>query len=256
MRRENSKGALLIGAGIILFMLFQYYSKIEVNKFTGKKQHISLTIEEEITIGILIAPQMAQHYGGLYPDQNFQKLIDKVGRKLVNTSFVQQTEYKYDFHLLNDTRIMNAFALPGGQIFITYALFSKLKNEDQLAGVLSHEIVHVLGRHSVEKMKNQGLTQVVLNGIDFGFTPNKSENVLDITYFSKMNYSVNDELESDKISVKIMIESGYNPKALIKVLEKLKTVSESNKTPEIMNSHPNPENRIEKIKNLIEKYKK
>ena len=72
-------------------------------------------------------------------------LENVLGNKLINTSIARETPYKYEFHLLADPNTINAFALPGGQIFITLALFSKLENEDQLAGVLGHEIGHVLG---------------------------------------------------------------------------------------------------------------
>lgn len=136
MKRGNSKIKLLLGAAIILFGVFKYYSNSEINEFTGKKQHISISTDEEIAIGLQSAPVMAQQHGGLYPDQNYQKFVDIVGQKLVNNSIAKQTDYKYDFHLLKDSQTINAFALPGGQIFITYALFSKLENEDQLAGVL------------------------------------------------------------------------------------------------------------------------
>ena len=79
---------------------------------------------------------MTQQHGGLHPNNQYQALVDKVGNKLVNNSIAKNTPYKYDFHLLADDKIINAFALPGGQCFITYALFSKLENQDQLAGVL------------------------------------------------------------------------------------------------------------------------
>ena len=160
MRRGNLKIRLIIGAGIILFSLFKYYSNRQINPYTGKKQSISLTVDQEIAIGLRSAPSMAQQHGGLYPDQEAQDLVDRVGNSLVNNSIARSTPYKYEFHLLRDPKAINAFALPGGQIFITYALFSKLENEDQLAGVLGHEIGHVLGKHSAERMENQKLTQL------------------------------------------------------------------------------------------------
>lgn len=118
MRKGNRKIKLLIGAGIVIFSLIQYFSNSEVNEFTGKKQHISITVEDEIAIGLQSTPTMVQQHGGLYPDQNYQKLVDQVGRKLVNNSIAKQTNYNYDFHLLKDAQTINAFALPGGQIFI------------------------------------------------------------------------------------------------------------------------------------------
>ena len=255
MRGGNSKIKLLLGVGIILFGLFQYYSNSEVNEFTGKKQHISISTEDEIAIGLQSAPEMAQQHGGLYPDQKFQDFVDMVGQKLVNNSIAKETNYKYDFHLLKDEQTINAFALPGGQIFITYALFSKLDNEDQLAGVLGHEIGHVVGRHSAERMAKQGLTQTLVNGVAVGFDPSTAQGAAAIANVINMSYGRDDELESDDLGVKFMMDAGYNPLELIGVMEILKKAAGPNRTPERMSTHPDPENRIEKIKEAIEKYK-
>jgi predicted Zn-dependent protease len=256
MRKGNFKLKLIIGVGIVLFSLFQYYSNSEVNEYTGKKQHISMTTDEEVAIGLQSAPQMAQQHGGLYPDQNYQKLVDQVGQKLVNNSVARQTNYRYDFHLLRDPETINAFALPGGQIFITYALFAKLENEDQLAGVLGHEIGHVVGRHSAERMAKQGLTQGILSGVAVGFDPSTAQGAAAIANVINMSYGREDELESDDLGVKFMIDAGYNPIELIGVMEILKAAAGPNRTPERMSTHPDPENRIDKIKEAIEKYKK
>ncbi len=256
MRKGNFKIKLIIGAGIVLFSLFKYYSNTEVNEFTGKKQHISMTTGEEVAIGLQSAPQMAQQHGGLYPDQNYQKLVDQVGQKLVNNSVASQTDYRYDFHLLRDPETINAFALPGGQIFITYALFAKLKNEDQLAGVLGHEIAHVVGRHSAERMAKQGLTQGLLSGVAVGFDPSTAQGAAALANIMNLSYGREDELESDELGVKFMIDANYNPAELIGVMEILKAAAGPNRNSERMSTHPDPENRIEKIKEAIEKYRK
>ena len=256
MGRGNTKLKLIIGVGVILFALFKYYSNAEVNEFTGKKQHISMTADDEIAIGLQSAPEMAQQHGGLYPDQNYQAMVDKVGQKLVHSSVAMQTPYKYDFHLLRDPETINAFALPGGQIFITYALFSKLENEDQLAGVLGHEIGHVVGRHSAERMAKQGLTQGILSGVAVGFDPSTAQGAAAIANVINLSYGRDDELESDDLGVRFMIDAGYNPNEMIGVMEILKAASGPNRVPERMSTHPDPENRIEKIKEAIEKYKK
>jgi predicted Zn-dependent protease len=256
MKRGNSKVKLLIGAAIIIFGLFKYYSNSDVNEYTGKKQHISISTEQEVAIGLQSAPQMAQQHGGLYPDQKYQEFVDLVGQKLVNNSIAKETNYKYDFHLLKDPETINAFALPGGQVFITYALFSKLENEDQLAGVLGHEIGHVVGRHSAERMAKQGLAETLVSGVAVGFDPNTAQGAAAIANVINMSYGRDDELESDDLGVKFMLDAGYNPNELIGVMEILKAASGPNRTPERMSTHPDPENRIEKIKEAIEKYKK
>ncbi|CAA0246174.1 Peptidase family M48 [Tenacibaculum maritimum] len=254
--RGNFKIRLLIGAAIALFAVFKYCSNAEINPYTGKKQHISISPKEEIAIGLSSAPSMAQQHGGLHPDNRFQKLVDKVGQLLVHRSIAQKSGYPFDFHLLKDATTINAFALPGGQIFITYALFSKLKNEDQLAGVLGHEIGHVIGRHSAERMAKQDLTQGLLSGAAVGFDPSTAQGATIIANAINMKYGRNDELESDALGVKIMIDAGYNPEHLIGVMQILKAAAGPNRTPEFQSTHPDPENRIAKIKEAIRKYQK
>lgn len=255
MRRGNLKIRLIIGAGIILFSLFKYYSNREINPYTGKKQSISLTVDEEIAIGLRSAPSMAQQHGGLYPSQEAQDLVDKVGNSLINSSIARETPYKYDFHLLRDPKVINAFALPGGQIFITYALFSKLENEDQLAGVLGHEIGHVLGKHSAERMENQKLTQGLLSGVMVGGGDAAGQMAGMIANVTNMKFGRGDELESDELGVKFMIDAGYEPEEMIGVMKILKAAAGPNRTPEFQSTHPDPENRIEKIKEAIKKYR-
>ena len=255
MRRGNSKIKLLIGAAIILFAVIKYCSSAEVNPYTGEKQHIALTEEQEIALGIQAAPQMAQQHGGLYPDERYQAFVDQVGQRLVNNSIARETNYKYDFHLLADKQTINAFALPGGQIFITYALFSKLENEDQLAGVLGHEIGHVVGRHSAERMAKQGLTQGILSGVAVGIDPNTAQGAAAIAQMLNMQYGRDDELQSDDLGVKFMLEAGYKAEEMIGVMEILKAAAGPNRVPERMSTHPDPENRMEKIREAIEKYR-
>jgi len=255
MRRGGNKLKLLIGAGIILFAVIKYCSSAEVNPYTGEKQHIALSEEEEIAIGLQSAPQMAQQHGGLYPNSEYQAFVDQVGQRLVNNSIARETGYKYDFHLLADAQTINAFALPGGQIFITYALFSKLQNEDQLAGVLGHEIGHVVGRHSAERMAKQGLTQGILSGVAVGVDPNTAQGAAAIAQMLNMKYGREDELQSDDLGVRFMIKSDYEPEEMIGVMEILKKAAGPNRVPERMSTHPDPENRVEMIKQAIEKYR-
>lgn len=255
-RRGGLKIRLLIGAGIILFSLFKYYSNREVNPYTGRKQSISLSPTEEIRLGLQSAPSMAQQHGGLYPSQEAQDLVDKVGNNLINNSIARQTPYQYDFHLLRDPKAINAFALPGGQIFITYALFSKLQNEDQLAGVLGHEIGHVLGKHSAERMEKQKLTRGFLSGVSVGTSGGAGQVASMIANTINMKFGREDELESDELGIKFMIDAGYEPEQMIGVMQILKASAGPNRTPEFQSTHPDPENRIEKIKEAIAKYRK
>lgn len=250
--RRNWKIRIFIGLAIVAFAFFKKCMNTEENPYTGKEQTISMTTEKEIAIGLQSAPQMIDQYGGMYPDQNQQNYVDMVGRKLVNNSMAKNTPYQYEFHLLADNETINAFALPGGQIFITQALFSQLSNEDQLAGVLGHEIGHVLGRHSAERIAETEFWQTVSQGASVGadaggLVAGIGQNVL-------LGNGRGDELESDDLGVKFMIDAGYNPREMIEVMKILKAAAGPNRLPEFKSTHPDPENRIEKIEAAIEKY--
>ncbi len=251
MRRGNWKIRIFIGLAIVAFAFIQKCSNNEDNPYTGRSQHINMTTEQEIAIGLQSAPEIAQQHGGLYPDEKLQAYVDKVGNKLIQNSIAKDTPYSYDFHLLADEQTINAFALPGGQVFITYALFSKL-DESQLAGVLGHEIGHVIGRHSAERIADSNFWQTLTMGASVG--ADMGQVVGNIGQNTLLTNGRDDELESDELGVLFMIQSGYDPNEMIKVMEILKAAAGPNRAPEFQSTHPDPENRIEKIKEAIEKY--
>ncbi|MEZ4811680.1 MAG: M48 family metalloprotease [Allomuricauda sp.] len=251
MRRGSWKIRILIGLAIVAFAFIRRCSNQQENPYTGRVQNIDMTAEQEIAIGLQSRAEMAQQHGGLYPDERMQAFVDAVGKKLVNSSIARETPYEYDFHLLADDRTINAFALPGGQIFITYALFSQL-NEAQLAGVLGHEIGHVLGRHSAERIAESSFWQTLATGASVG--GDMGNLVSGIGQNTLLKNGRGDELESDELGVLFMIQSGYDPYEMIKVMEILKAAAGPNRVPEFQSTHPDPENRIEKIKEAIKKY--
>lgn len=252
MRRGSWKIRIFLGLAIVAFAFVQRCNNKKENPYTGRVQNINMTSEQEIAIGLQSAPEMAQQHGGLYPDERMQALVDAVGQKLVNNSIASETPYPYDFHLLADDRTINAFALPGGQIFITYALFSQL-NEAQLAGVLGHEIGHVIGRHSAERIANSNFWKTISMGASVG--ADAGNIVAGIGQNTLLKNGRGDELESDELGVLFMIQAGYRPGEMIKVMEILKAASGPDKVPEFQSTHPDPENRIQKIREAIEKYK-
>lgn len=253
MRSRGSwKIRILIGLAIVAFAFVQRCNNKEENPYTGRVQNINMTPEQEIAIGIQSAPQMAEQHGGLYPDERLQAYVDAVGQKLVNNSIARETPYEYDFHLLADNKTINAFALPGGQCFITYALFEKL-NEAQLAGVLGHEIAHVIGRHSAERIAETNFWRTVSMGASVG--ADAGNIVGSIGQSTLLKNGRGDELESDELGILFMMQAGYDPYEMIAVMKILKAAAGPNRVPEFQSTHPDPENRIQKIKTAIEKYK-
>ena len=255
MKRGGSFLRIIIGIGIVIFGLVKFCTSAEENPYTGETQYVDLSTEEEMALGEESTPMMIQQYGGLHPEDAEQRKVRETGQKLVQNSIANASPYDYKFFLLADTNTINAFALPGGPVFITHALYSKLENEDQLAGILGHEIGHVIGRHSSERIAKQGFTNSVITGVAVGSGSQEAgQAAAVIGNLVNMKYGRGDELESDNLGVKIMIDAGYDPKAMLGVMQILKEAAGPNRNPEFQSTHPAPENRMEKIKKAIEQH--
>lgn len=248
-------GLLIIGGSL----LYHWISTTPYqNDFTGRKQTLALaTPEEEIALGLQSAPQMIRESGGLSRDAKGRAMVERVGARLIASTAAKETSYQFKFHLLADSETVNAFALPGGQIFITEALFRRLKSEDQLAGVLGHEMGHVVGRHSNEQMANSKLWGGLAQGIGVLFSDGNNNSGAQIgnmvAQWRVMKFSRDDESESDALGVRFMMQAGYNPEALIGVMEILAEASGGGSGSDFMSSHPNPANRMERIREVIAK---
>lgn len=245
---------LIIGAIIALVAIVSYYGSSSVNPVTGEKQRVSLSPAQEIAMGLQSAPQMAAQFGGLSNNAQRRELVKQAGRKLVAQSVAAQSPYKYDFHLLADPRTVNAFALPGGQIFITEGLFRLFRTEGELAAVLGHEVGHVIARHSAEHLAKQQLTQGLVGAVAVGSGDMTTAQVAQqVGAIINMKYGRDDELESDALGIRLMSEAGYDPRAMLAVMQALAKASAGARPPEMLSTHPNPENRAGRIKAEIEK---
>jgi len=252
---------LLLALGIALFSVFAYFSKSSYNPVTEQKQHVDMTPPQEIALGLQSTPEMENQYGGPARDPQAQALVSRIGAALVSKTDASQTPYTYKFHLLADSQTINAFALPGGQIFITEGLLKHLDTNGELACVLAHEVGHVVARHSAQQLAKQHLTEGLTGAaVIAAYDPNdrnsryKADMALLISQVVTLKFGRNDELEADKLGVRFASEAGYDPRSMIKVMEILDHVAKS-RTPEFFSTHPNPEHRIESIKKAIaEKY--
>ncbi|MFH1299489.1 MAG: M48 family metalloprotease [Planctomycetota bacterium] len=257
---SSFKMRLVIAAGIALFTFISYMMKADVNEITGENQRVALSEQQEIALGLQAMPTIIRQYHGEHPDQEAQAYVDRVGNRLLqslNESLQKQgrrNPYQFDFHLLNDNQVINAFALPGGQIFITAALYKQLETEGQLAGVLGHEIGHVLARHGAQQMAKQQLTQGLAGAAGVaGGDVNSAQIAQMIGSMVNMKYGRNDELESDRWGIQLMVLAGYDPYAMIGVMDILKKSAGTGRQPEIFSTHPDPGNRIERIRDYIER---
>jgi predicted Zn-dependent protease len=251
-RGGGSNIRLIIGVVIAIISIISYVTSRTVNPVTGENQYLSLTPDQEISLGQQSAPEMVQEFGGMSSDQNAQNEVDKVGLNLINSSVARTTPWQFEYSVLNDPETVNAFALPGGPIFITNALFSQLTTEDEIAGVLAHETVHVLARHSAQQIASNDLTNGLIGAVGVASgDANTAQTAAVIGQLISMRYSREDETQADTLGVCLMIAAGYNPEGMIDVMHVLESSGGSG-GPEFFQTHPNPENRITQIQEAIQ----
>ncbi len=257
-RRSFNGGRLLMALVVAGFALFSYFSSKTFNPVIEEDQYVGITPDQEIALGLQAAPEMTAQFGGLHPDARAQEFLDTVCRKLITESDAGQAEWPYECSLLVDDQTVNAFALPGGQVFLTVGLYSRLQSEGQLAGVLAHEIGHAVARHSAQQIARQQLTQgltgaVVIASYDPS-NPNSAatgQMAAVVGQLLTMRYSREHELQADRLGVRFMAQAGYDPRMLIDVMRILAEAG-GESPPEFFSTHPNPENRIEEIEAAIQ----
>ncbi|MBL4591106.1 MAG: M48 family metalloprotease [Phycisphaerales bacterium] len=247
--------AVLIRLGIAvviaLISIVGYFGAGSANPVTGQTQRVAMSVEQEIALGLAALPRMAAQYGGEDRDQRDQQLVDRVGETLVR-AIDSPTPWRFEFHLLADPQTINAFALPGGQVFITRALFDRLQTEGQLAGVLGHEVGHVIERHGAQRMAKQKLAQGLVGAAGVaGDGRSAAQMAAAVGNLVNMSYGRGDELESDEWGVALMVNAGYDPRAMIVVMEILRDAGGGGGKAEFFSTHPDPENRIGKIEDAI-----
>jgi beta-barrel assembly-enhancing protease len=252
---SGCSGRLIFALLIAGVSLFSYFSSRQDNPVTGETQYIDITPQQEIALGLQAAPEMAAEFGGEDPNPADQSAVDQIGNTIVQSSPAGQTPYEYEFHLLGDPQTVNAFALPGGQVFITRALFDRMQTEGMLAGVIGHEIGHVVARHSAEQIAKAKLTEGLTGAAVIAtYDPNNpasagsAQVAMLIGQLINLKYGRDDELEADALGVCFMNDTGYDPNEMINVMQVLASLDQGGRPPEFFSTHPNPESRITRIR--------
>lgn len=240
-------------AGVILAATFA--GGCSINKTTGRSQFDALSRDEEIQIGAQGKTEMTKEYGGEVAKAELRQYVSEVGMKLVKTTAEDDPTYQtlpWEFTLL-DSDVINAFALPGGKVFMSRGLAVKLTNEAELAGVLGHEVGHVMARHTNERFARAaglnvgaGLVDAILGG-DLATT--LAGNFGEIAL---RGYDRAQESEADTLGVRYMVRASYNPVGQQQVMELLDSVTgKDGRQPEFLATHPDPGKRAKAVAALI-----
>jgi predicted Zn-dependent protease len=245
--------ALLAGAwGVSL-------TACSTNPTTGRSQFAMLSRKQEIALGMKHKPQMIQEMGGEVAKAELRQYTSEVGNRLVQASFPEDPslrELPWEFTLLSSD-VVNAFALPGGKVFMSMGLARKMTNEAQFAAVLGHEIGHVAARHVSERygqaMAGQlGLVGAGIIGELLGVkgVGNVLKQGSQIVELSLRGFGRDQELEADGLGVRYMSRTGYNPLGARQVMQILLQNHKGSKN-DALSTHPHPESRIQQIDALM-----
>jgi predicted Zn-dependent protease len=240
------------------------FGACSTNPATGKQSFTAfMSVEKEKEVGATEHPKIIKRFGGIYQDKNLNSYVARIGGKLAQFSELPIT--KYTFTVLNDEKV-NAFALPGGYVYITRGLLAIVANEAEMAGVLAHEIGHITARHSSQrysatKATNIGLQILGAIGSIAGAPIGTSQLASLGGQAALKSYSREQELEADMLGVRYLSRAGYDPYAMTSFFHKLKfhskleanmrgKVNKSERT-NIMSTHPLTSERISKAEKLV-----
>lgn len=251
---------LIMAIIVALIGAVTYYSQRSTNEVTGEVQHISMSPAQEVALGLQAQPEMSQQFGGELGHPVIDEYVERVGQKVVSGSAAKDSPYTFDFHVLKDPETINAFALPGGQVSITLGLLRRLENEAALAGVLGHEVGHVIGRHSAEQMSKQQFASVLAGAAGVATSdPNDPRSgvrnaaiAAAAAQMITMKFGRDDELESDALGVRFIKSAGYDPAGMADLMTVLAQAGGARSQSEFFSTHPNPDNRLERIRQLVQ----
>jgi predicted Zn-dependent protease len=214
------------------------------NPVTGKRQLALVSEEQEIELGKQAAQQTIQSIPP-YPDEKLQQYVSSVGMRIAKAS--ERPNLPWSFTVLDDPTV-NAFALPGGPIFITRGILAHLSSEAELAGVLGHEIGHITARHSVEQLSKAELAQLGV-GIGSAVSPEVAQlgqlagAGLQLLF---LKFGRDAERQADSLGFRYMLGQRYDPREMAKlfrVLERQSALEGGGKLPAWASTHPDPGER-------------
>jgi len=213
-----------------------------VNPITGEEELMLISENDDLAIGKQYAPEVQKQLGGEIKNDTLQNYIDSVGQKIVKISHKPGWEYHF---IAVDHNMVNAMALPGGYVFVTKGMLQKIETEAQLAGLLSHELVHIVARHSSAAISRQMSMSMLIAGAGIAADlPADASRFAGIALqLIDLKYSRDQERQADLFGMDYMVRAGYNPHGVVELIQMLQEMDKE-RPADFFSSHPSPENRI------------
>ena len=220
------------------------------NAATGERQFTGfMSPQKESQIGASQHEDALKAYGGLYEDQKLQNYVSEIGQRL--SQYSERKDVQYRFFLLNSP-VVNAFAVPGGYIYVTRGLLAYSNSEAELAGVMAHEMGHITGRHSAERYSTGMLTQIGATIASAAIGSSAASQALGVgSNLFLSSYSRGQESEADRLGVRYLSYAGYDDEALSQFLESLNMesqlqakINKQQAAPSFFSTHPNTAQRV------------
>lgn len=237
----------LLAMAVIVFALL---CSCAVNPITGDEELMFFSPDEDVKLGSKYGPQFEEALGGRYPDENLQRYVNEIGQRIAR--FCHRPDIAYHFTIVEE-EMVNAFAVPGGYVFVTRGLLEKLGSEAQLAAILGHEVGHVVARDTMVALSRQiGMMALVAAAAAGDRTGEAAAGTSFVSSVLTLQYSRDDEKDADMVGLAYMVQAGYDPNGVVeamKVLQELQAV----RPIEFFSTHPNPESRITYLEERIER---
>ncbi|MGF1671885.1 MAG: M48 family metalloprotease [Balneolaceae bacterium] len=253
---------------VILTLFFVTACVVQRNPVSGNKRAFAYSWDREVQIGTEADREISAHFG-IYPDEEIQEYITELGEELLAVSHMRREDtdpqFKntpFTFRVLNSP-VVNAFALPGGYVYVTSGLMVHLNNEAQLAVVVGHEIGHVAARHASQRALTQTISQIaVIGGSILGqeLLGLPGQTLMDLSGTAAqlllLSYSRDHERESDRLGVEYSARVGYAASEGSKFFTSLKRISEKagQSIPSHLSTHPDPGERERNIPRMAKEW--
>lgn len=260
-RRPAVRRLGLIGAAVVSATL----AGCTTNATTGRSQLLTMSRDEEIKLGAEAAPGLTTEFGGKVPDEQLQAYVSNIGHRLASVTEADNPSLPWEFTLLNSP-VINAFALPGGKVFVSRGLAVELTNEAQMAAVVGHEIGHVTAKHTNERFAQAAGLSIggaILGAVIGGAATGDANGAgigagagAAVGGVAGLAFSRDQEIEADRLGMRYMERLGYDPVGAIEVQQILaREASKGGGAPlEIFSTHPSGETRIRELEKRYAKY--